>query len=120
MSIIGRNYYQITGFTSTAATGVYALVTKLSPQEALNIDTKMDDGKPLTGLVRGAFNLTALNGIQAKTYTTAGTAGTVAPTGVIADCIWGDGTNAPNTVYNLRSEDLANFPSCQLRVRASF
>jgi prepilin-type N-terminal cleavage/methylation domain-containing protein len=119
-STIGRNYYQITGITSAATTPTLVMTMKLSPQEAANIDNKMDDGKPLTGIVRPANSTSLLNQIAAKTYTANGTASGTAPTGVLADCIDGDTTTAANTVYNVQSEDLANSPSCQLRVRTTF
>lgn len=117
---VGRNYYGISGFTSTSSAGVYALVPALAPQEAFAIDAKMDDGKPITGIVRASYHASDVNtGVQAKTYTTNGTAATPAGS-TILDCIDGDGTNAANTVYNLQTEDLTNTPSCQLRVRAGF
>lgn len=46
----GLNFYQLTGVTSVAA-GVYALTSQLNPVEAFNMDNKMDDGAPLTGVV---------------------------------------------------------------------
>jgi prepilin-type N-terminal cleavage/methylation domain-containing protein len=119
-STVGRNYYEITGITSAATTPTLVMTVKMSPQEAANIDNKMDDGKPLTGIVRPANSTSVLNAISAKTYTTSGTAAGTAPTGILADCIDGDGASAANTVYNVQSEDLANSPSCQLRVRTSF
>ncbi len=123
-SAAGRNYYQLAGVTSVAA-GVYTLGALLTPQMAFNVDSKMDDGKPLTGSVRSAWSAAALNAVQAPPgsaapYFVAGTAAGTAPTGILADCLAGDGAAAANTTYNLRDQDLANGRSCQLRVRTSF
>src|SRR5690606_16832449 len=43
----GFNYFQITGVsTITAADGTYVLAGSMTPIEALNIDSKTDDGLP--------------------------------------------------------------------------
>ncbi len=58
----GLNYYTITGITSTAAaTGAMTVTTNLTPTELFNMDNKLDDGIPLTGIVqaRGAAGSSA-------------------------------------------------------------
>ena len=112
----GRNYYQITGMTAVAA-GVYTLSAVLSPQEAMNLDQKMDDGRPLTGLARAAYSLTAVNGIQAKNNATASAYVAASFTGCVAsDAASGTATDP----YQVSTEDYAATPACQLRIRSSF
>lgn len=49
----GLNYYMIAGITSvTASTGAFVLTTNLTPTELYNMDNKLDDGLPLTGVVQ--------------------------------------------------------------------
>ena len=67
----GTNYYQIGAVTALAA-GVPTLAASLTPQEAFNIDAKVDDGKPNTGVARAAnpsvgFNQTLDNGATVST-----------------------------------------------------
>lgn len=47
----GTNYY-ILGVTGDGTSGAMTTAVTLTPLEAQNIDTKMDDGKPSTGTVR--------------------------------------------------------------------
>jgi hypothetical protein len=115
-SSTGRNYYEITGVSAVTA-GAYTLTAVLSPQEAMNIDQKMDDGRPLTGLARAAYSLAALNAIQAKN---AAIATTYAAASITA-CINGDNSAATATdPYQVSTEDYAGAPACQLRIRSSF
>jgi len=56
-SIGGLNYFMVTGITSVlAATGAMTVTANLTPTELFNMDNKLDDGNPLTGVVqaRGA------------------------------------------------------------------
>lgn len=49
----GLNYYMIAGIGSTAATtGIMTLTANLTPTELFNMDNKLDDGLPLTGIVQ--------------------------------------------------------------------
>ena len=67
----GSNYYQIGGVTAFTA-GAPTVVGTLTPQEAFNIDAKVDDGRPNTGVARAAnaganYNLTTDNGATIAT-----------------------------------------------------
>ncbi|MBY0407532.1 MAG: hypothetical protein K2Q01_07550 [Rickettsiales bacterium] len=56
-SVGGLNYYMLTGISSVAVTtGAMTVTTNLTPTELFNMDNKLDDGIPLTGIVqaRGA------------------------------------------------------------------
>jgi len=114
----GKNYYEISGITSVAVTGIYTFKPSLTPQEAMGIDQKMDDGRPLTGNARGAYATAVVDGIQAKTANLA--AGTLAANAV-TDCINGDANIATATdPYNVLNDDNASQLACQLRIRAGF
>jgi hypothetical protein len=93
----GSNYYELTGIVSTDASGVYTLANALTPQEALNMDEKIDDGKPLAGMVQategpGPLNTTAVPGA--------------------ATCVFTGGAQ-----YNVTTAELAATPLCHLRFR---
>jgi prepilin-type N-terminal cleavage/methylation domain-containing protein len=114
----GKNYFEVSGITSVAVTGIYTLKPSLTPQEAMGIDQKMDDGRPLTGNARAAYSTAALDGIQAKTASIA--TGTLAA-GAVTDCINGDATTTTSTdPYNVVNDDNASQLACQLRLRAGF
>lgn len=119
-SASGRNFYQLTGITSIDnAAGAYTLSNALTPQDAFNIDAKMDDGKPITGTVR-ALNSTAVTSLNNNTatfdpaitlYTRVGGAAD------IGNCVEDGALPADgNEDYNTYTDDEANSPACQLRL----
>ena len=97
-SVSGINYYQIAAISSVDASSIYTLTTGITPAEAYQIDSKLDDGLPSSGIVT-AVGGTTPNG-TATTTATAGSAG----------CVYTAVTPNP---YN------AAFTSgaCQLRIR---
>ncbi|MBX3412806.1 MAG: prepilin-type N-terminal cleavage/methylation domain-containing protein [Pirellulales bacterium] len=119
----GQNYYVLGGVTALATTGDYTFAVAMTPIETFNIDVKLDDGAPNTGVVqaRGAnasafanFNNAAVASAQAPS-TAANTASScttksdgTAPGG-------GEATAAAN-VYN-RAQVAGNTPNCMLRFR---
>lgn len=56
----GVNYYEVAGIVSTDAAGDYTMQYAMSPNEAFNMDNKVDDGFPLTGHFRGMEDNTTL------------------------------------------------------------
>jgi prepilin-type N-terminal cleavage/methylation domain-containing protein len=118
MSAGGVNYYEISAVSAVSNAGAYTLAPAMSPFEAFNIDSKVDDSLPLTGVVRGAYSLTALNAVPATNANipagpTTGTAGNT-----ISDCINGDANIATTSdPYHTANEVHAAFPACQLRFR---
>lgn len=99
----GYNHYQIAGITAIAA-GVPTLAAALSPQEAFNLDEKLDDGVPGTGSVRAMLATgTALN-----------TAAVAAPPAA-GVCV----SNAVGNPYNTTTEEFANAPACGIRIRTN-
>lgn len=101
-SAVGSNFYQIGGVDSVAA-GVPTLRATLTPQEAYNLDQKMDDGIPATGSSRAMSSATTLNTVSAPAAPAAGV------------CV----SNAAGNPYNSTTEAFANTPSCALRVRTN-
>lgn len=93
----GLNYYQLAGITSTDASGVYTLTNALTPSEAFNMDNKVDDGAPASGIVR------AMEGTGPLNTAAASGAATCQFTGGLA--------------YNTTTNALASTPLCQLRFR---
>ena len=71
----GLNYYLITGITSvTAATGVMAHTVNLTPTELFNMDSKLDDGIPLSGVVQARGSAASTTTPFSDTPTASGTA----------------------------------------------
>lgn len=96
--VSGFNYYQIGGVASTDGSGVVTVSEALTPAEAQNIDLKLDDGLPTTGIV------------LAREGTTVDNAVTVASD----ECATDDLTPNP---YNTTTTTLAATPMCQVRIR---
>lgn len=94
-SASGLNYYQLAGITSTDATGVYTLTNALTPAEAFNMDSKIDDGAPASGVVRAMRSAAALNTAAAD----------------------GDGCQTSATAYTTTTAAAAATPNCQVRFR---
>jgi hypothetical protein len=120
----GRNFYniaQVTGVAST--TGVYTLGAAMTPQTAFNIDDKMDDGNPVTGIVVAAYD-TAAVGVVYDAAAAAGETIAIPAAAVAATATLGAGSCAFGTMtaagYTTLTDAQANRPACQLRVRASF
>ncbi len=111
----GVNYYVLMGTTViTTAAGATTYVNALTPVESYNVDTKLDDGAPNTGIViaRGTTApFSALASTQATYSAGAPAAGTCMTTG-------GDVTSPTNT-YNRGASTGGNSPGCGLRLRCN-
>lgn len=105
----GLNYYLITGITSvTASTGAFVLTTNLTPTELFNMDNKLDDGLPLTGIVQA-------RGTAASTLTPMTDTPTFNAAATVGQCDLGAGTSTDT--YN-RSLTLGGAtPACIGRFR---
>ncbi len=114
----GLNYYQLGAYTAiTAATGVYGFgAAMVTPIEAFNIDSKVDDGAPNTGVVRArsktAVNIDATGGEYLAIVAPALPAGTECVVGVSPALV----TNTANT-YNRDLNNGGNRPNCSLRLQ---
>ncbi|MFO0388587.1 MAG: type II secretion system protein [Alphaproteobacteria bacterium] len=110
----GVNYYLISGFGSgnvvTAASGVTLYGTVLTPVESYNIDSKLDDGAPNTGIVLARGTTTPFAPVATTQASWA-----ASPT---VECMTGGGADdASTTTYNRGSGTGGNTPACALRVR---
>jgi prepilin-type N-terminal cleavage/methylation domain-containing protein len=101
----GRNYFYIAAITAAAiTTGVPTEGASLSPIEAENIDSKVDDGGTNTGIIRAYDTLGGATGETAATN--------AAPAAGV--CV----SNAAGIPYNLTVG--ADSVSCRIRWRSSF
>lgn len=103
----GFNFYQLMPISGVDATPAYTFnTTGITPQQANNIDLKLDDGLPNTGIVIARF-LTGVNLVA--TWAAASTIDTCMTNGANA-------TDPANT-YNLNRDLGGNDPSCSVRFR---
>lgn len=112
----GLHFFLLSNFSgsTTATTGAFgsAPADALTPTDAFNIDSKMDDGTPNAGIVRPITMSTASvlgTVLPAAGEASASDAGAAVP--AAGDC-W----NTTNTTYATTLTGVG----CQLRIRASF
>ena len=91
----GINYYELAGILATDDVGYYTLALSLTPSEAFNMDNKIDDGKPGTGVVQAMQDLSSLN----------------VPAADAGSC------QVDASHYETTSSTTASTPACQLRFR---
>jgi hypothetical protein len=105
---------------------MYTMSAGISPLQAFQIDTKMDDGLPNLGIVqaRGTAASATVDGIfPTVSLTDAAQWSTTTPASAAAgDCTTGGLSNAADTTnaYATVSAAANNQPACNLRIRASF
>ncbi len=99
----GRNYYFMGGVTAVSAVGVQTLSDTVSNQNAYNIDQKMDNGLPLTGV---ALAQVAIGTADADP----------GAADVATDCVDDDGLN-----YNIDNDTTneADGIGCRLAIRTN-
>jgi prepilin-type N-terminal cleavage/methylation domain-containing protein len=104
-STVGLNYYTLSGFTTMAtATSMNAVSTDvITPNEAYQIDQKLDDGIPNTGTVMSIASVTTMTTVAAAGGATTG------------DC-WDTDTN----LYSTATSTEVNAQTCTIRMRTSF
>jgi len=102
----GLNYYQLLPLTGINTNAYTAGTTGMTPIQGFNMDNKLDDGKPATGIVQakglGATpnaNPTFFNGTQANT------------------CMNGTSATDTNSTYNRVPATGGNDGSCSIRFR---
>lgn len=105
----GLNYYMIAGIGSTAiTTGDMTLTVNLTPTELFNMDNKLDDGVPLTGIVQA-------RGIAGVNTTPLTTVGSNAATATVGTCLLG--TGSATDTYNRSLTLGGSTPACIGRFR---
>jgi prepilin-type N-terminal cleavage/methylation domain-containing protein len=120
-----NNYYVLGGFSQffllPPMITSEAKSRSLTPTEAFQLDSKLDDGKPRTGKVLAkaeAVFVIPPSGVADDTRTTSAAWSTATAANAIAgDCITG-GTNAADTanIYATAASASANTPACLLRL----
>jgi prepilin-type N-terminal cleavage/methylation domain-containing protein len=102
---VGINYYEMIPVNGVSTAGAYSFGTSgITPVHAYNIDTKLDDGAPNTGIVQSQ-GIISVDGVASFFATT-----------TALKCNVGDGTASTDT-YNRNTSSGGNDPSCGLRFR---
>lgn len=101
----GTNYFQISKIQGISG-GLYLMDYGITPQEAFSVDKKMDDGMPLTGVVRGLRHMNWL-----------GTACDPTAAGGSGDDCCGDNAGGSVNMYKTVTPDLAGLSACQMSFR---
>lgn len=99
----GYNYYQVGGWGAQTSTTAIINPT-ITPQEAFNMDTKLDDGRPNTGATQARGTAT----------TAAAFASVIDILPITPACVTG---TAVTGNYQTTTLALAGTPACSLRVR---
>lgn len=127
-SSAGQNYYglaSVTGMTAgAAATATYATTVGggLTPVEAYNIDSKLDDGMPNTGIIQARGYATMAAATDTIFPALGATSRAVWSTATAASAVAGDcmttGSNATDTANTYaRGTTPGSTPACTLRMR---
>lgn len=123
-SSAGVNYYGLSNPTVFAASGAaYGIAAGggLTPIEAFNIDSKIDDGLPNAGIVQARGTTASASGTPADnlfpTLSETNAGRFTATTPVATDCQAGTGTLTDTTNTYSRGTLAGNAPNCQLRLR---
>lgn len=100
----GLNYYVLAGVSDAAAATSFVITSSdvITPMESFQIDTKLDDGLPNTGLVQSVAAITSM---------------ATAPAGGAAS---GDCYDTDTNLYAIATAAEVNALTCVLRIRASF
>jgi prepilin-type N-terminal cleavage/methylation domain-containing protein len=100
----GLNYYGMAGISTlaTATSMNVASTDVISPNEAYQLDVKLDDGIPISGIVTSIASITTLDTSPAGGATS------------------GDCYDTDTNLYAIAATAEVNAPTCVLRIRASF
>ena len=116
-STSGINYYYMAGITATTAAGALTQNVALTPIEAYNMDVKMDDGAPNSGVVQAHGSGTVATAVTSSTSLTDAPTFNAAVTS--GSCNLGTGSATSDTYQ--RSITAASAPgnalACALRIR---
>lgn len=109
-SFQGLNYYLLMGTTGVTTAGVATYSAALTPIETFNIDTKIDDGSPNTGIATARGTTSPFSGVSESQATWS-----ASPTN---ECMTSGGAaTSPTTTYNRSSSTGGNTPACGLKLR---
>lgn len=122
-SSAGLNYYGLTGLTNIVAGAVgtarYTQSVGLTPIESFNIDSKIDDGQPNTGITqaRGIASTTTVDGVFGALSNNNASGWTSATTPASGDCMTTGATLTDVANTYARGTTPGNTPACNLRMR---
>jgi prepilin-type N-terminal cleavage/methylation domain-containing protein len=105
-SVGGLNYYQLTPLSGITANAYTAGTTAITPIQAFNMDSKLDDGLPVSGIVQA-------KGISA----TPDSAPSFNAVSTAATCIVGASATSATSTYNRVAATGGNEGSCSVRFR---
>ncbi|MGE0754564.1 MAG: hypothetical protein AB7L92_05330, partial [Alphaproteobacteria bacterium] len=107
----GLNYYLLMGMTAvTQGSGATTYTNQITPIEAFNIDTKIDDGAPNTGIANARGTTGPFSPVSSTQATWA-----ASPT---SECMTSGGAaTTATTTYNRSASTGGNTPACGLRLR---
>lgn len=107
----GINYYLLMGMTAvTAASGATTYAAVLTPIETFNIDTKVDDGAPNTGIATARGTTAPFSSVASTQASWSAT-----PT---TECMTSGGADdTATTTYNRSASTGGNTPACGLKMR---
>jgi prepilin-type N-terminal cleavage/methylation domain-containing protein len=109
----GTNYYALADVTAIS-TSAYTVTVGLTPIESYNIDVKLDDGAPNTGIVQArAAVVTPFGSLAVTNEWASGSNGTTSSCEVTAS---GSASSDPAATYN-RGTAAGTTPNCVLRFR---
>ena len=112
----GRNYFYLAAITGAAVTGDPTTAAGLSGLEAENIDGKMDDGIPTTGVVRARADVDVASNTTDANMANVGVAAATA-----TDCVLrGAAAGIEGDETYIIDDQFGASIACQLRFRASF
>ena len=109
-STAGINYYLISGLSSITNDGTTTYTLALTPIETYNIDNKVDDGLPNTGIATARSTATPFTSVADAQATWS-----ASPTD---ECMTNGGAATRlTTTYNRNAATGGNIPACNLKLR---
>jgi prepilin-type N-terminal cleavage/methylation domain-containing protein len=111
----GQNFYLLGGASAMTTGGVYVFTLTLTPIESYNIDVKLDDGAPTTGIVQARGALLAVTAFGENSLTNGGTI-SAAPTSGTCELENTASETDPLNSY-ARGTASGSSPGCMLRFR---
>jgi prepilin-type N-terminal cleavage/methylation domain-containing protein len=117
----GLNYFALFGQPSTAATAGAAgdlgsaMTAALTPNQAYQLDSKIDDGLPGSGTVQSGGNNAGLDAVMSNIFSKNGIGHATGSAQVAGDC-----TDTTLNIYASNAAATKDTNGCILRIRANF
>jgi hypothetical protein len=111
----GQTFYLLAGASAITTGGAYTFTLTLTPIKSYNIDVKLDDGAPTTGIVQARGALLAVTAFGENSLTNGGTI-SAAPTAGRCELENSATETDPLNTY-ARGTASGSSPGCMLRFR---